>query len=260
MYEMKGALSGRAAPDRPVARLPRHRAPPAGTKRPREQPVSRPFPCPGVAPGWCPFPTVKVFLLPSRWSRKSLREFILSFLCPHLIHTLPGVTRKIQATVAACNRSIFPGDIRSFPARMVPPGFSVVCFSGPGGPERRYHPSPWNRDGDRRVRPGRAAGVEALLTRARAHPGRLGRRPKAPCPCHPLHSSPGFAPPPARAARTARIHIAPVNTIALCCATTYHGYMTTWQMPKRAGYLNPISQPGVALKTGAALIGGVVAV
>ena len=68
------------------------------------------------------------------------------------------------------------------------------------------------------------------------------------------------APPPARGARTARFHNAPVNTIALSCATTYHGYMTTWQMLKRAGYLNPISQPGAAQKSGAALIGGVVAV
>ena len=47
---------------------------------------------------------------------------------------------------------------------------------------------------------------------------------------------------------------APVNTIALSCATTYYGYMTTWQPLKRAGYSNPISQ------LEAALIGGVVAV
>jgi len=52
----------------------------------------------------------------------------------------------------------------------------------------------------------------------------------------------------------------PVNTIARCCATTYHRDMTTWQTPKRAGYMNPTSQPGAALKPGAALIGGVVAV
>jgi len=31
--------------------------------------------------------------------------------------------------------------------------------------------------------------------------------------------------------------------------------MTTWQTLKRAGYMNPISQPGAALKPGAALIG-----
>jgi hypothetical protein len=51
-----------------------------------------------------------------------------------------------------------------------------------------------------------------------------------------------------------QFHNAPVNTIALSRGTTYHGHMTTWQTPKRAGYMNPISRPG------AALIGGVVAV
>ena len=43
------------------------------------------------------------------------------------------------------------------------------------------------------------------------------------------------------------------NTIALSWTTTYHGYMTTWQLLKRARYLNPVSQ------LDAALIGGVVA-
>jgi len=94
MYEMKGALSGHALPARPVARLPRRRTPPAGAKHPREPPVSRLFPCPGVAPGWCPFPTVKVFLLPSLWSRKSLREFIFSFF---RVHTLPTECRRLSA-------------------------------------------------------------------------------------------------------------------------------------------------------------------
>jgi hypothetical protein len=63
-----------------------------------------------------------------------------------------------------------------------------------------------------------------------------------------------YAPRPAREARTARFHNASVNTIALSCATTYHGCMTTWQTLKRGGYMNPISQ------LEAALIGGVVAV
>jgi hypothetical protein len=137
MYEMKGALSGYAAPDPPVAWLPRHRAPPAGTKRPREPPVSRLFPCPGVAPGWRPFPTVNVFLLPSPGSRKSLPEFIFSFFSVHtlstecrwlsachngyppayahlihkVVHRLPGVTRRIQRMVAAGNRLVFPADV-----------------------------------------------------------------------------------------------------------------------------------------------------
>jgi hypothetical protein len=50
------------------------------------------------------------------------------------------------------------------------------------------------------------------------------------------------------------VHHAAVNTIALRWETTYHGCMTTLQAPKRAGYMNPISQ----LK--AALMGGMVAV
>lgn len=127
MYEMKGALSGHVAPDRPVARLPRRHAPPDGAKHPPEPPVSRLFPCPEVAPGWCPFPTVKAFLLPLRESRKSLREFIFWFFSVHtlstecrrlsarrnpyppaftqFIHRLPSVTRRIPDMVAVCNRT-----------------------------------------------------------------------------------------------------------------------------------------------------------
>jgi hypothetical protein len=79
MYEMEGAVPGCVAPGSPVARLTRHYAPPAGTGNPRDVPVSRYFPRPGVAPGRFPFPTVKVFLLLSPPSRKSPREFILGF-------------------------------------------------------------------------------------------------------------------------------------------------------------------------------------
>src|SRR6516225_4628128 len=79
MYEMEGASSGCTTPGPPVSRLTRRCAPPAGTRIPREMPVSQLLPCPGVAPGWFPFPTVRVFLLLSRRPRKSLREFILSF-------------------------------------------------------------------------------------------------------------------------------------------------------------------------------------
>jgi hypothetical protein len=50
------------------------------------------------------------------------------------------------------------------------------------------------------------------------------------------------------------VHHAPVNTIALRWETTYHGCMTTLQLPKRAGYMNPVSQ------LEAALTGGMVAV
>ena len=76
MYEMEGALPGYATPSPPVARqTPRH-APPAGTGYPREVPVSRRLPRPGVAPGRFPFPTVRVFLLLSRRSRKSPGQFV----------------------------------------------------------------------------------------------------------------------------------------------------------------------------------------
>jgi hypothetical protein len=42
---------------------------------------------PGKPPGWCPFPAVKVFLRPSRASRKSPAEFILSFFRIHILST-----------------------------------------------------------------------------------------------------------------------------------------------------------------------------
>jgi hypothetical protein len=42
---------------------------------------------PGKPPGWCPFPAVKVFLRPSRASRKSSPEFILSFFRLHILST-----------------------------------------------------------------------------------------------------------------------------------------------------------------------------
>ena len=42
---------------------------------------------PGKPPGWCPFPAVKVFLRPSRASRKSPPEFILGFFRVHILST-----------------------------------------------------------------------------------------------------------------------------------------------------------------------------
>jgi hypothetical protein len=62
MYEMEGA------------------PPPAGARYPLEVPVSRSLPRSGIAPGWFPFPTVKVFLLLSPPMRKSLPQFIPDFL------------------------------------------------------------------------------------------------------------------------------------------------------------------------------------
>jgi hypothetical protein len=55
---------------------------------------------PGKPPGWCPFPAVKVFLRPSRASRKSPRQFILSFF---LVHTLSTESRRLSA-----RRSSYP--------------------------------------------------------------------------------------------------------------------------------------------------------
>jgi len=119
MYEMKGALPGCAAPDPPVAWRPRRRAPPAGARHPRELPVSRLSPCPGVAPGWCPFPTVKLFLLPSRWSRKSLREFILGFFCVHTLSTPCPLVIRISQRLSTGLCTPHPQIIHRFPGRCV---------------------------------------------------------------------------------------------------------------------------------------------
>lgn len=39
----------------------------------------------------------------------------------------------------------------------------------------------------------------------------------------------------------------PENTIAPLCMTAYHGFMTTWQTLKRAGYMHPGSSLEAAL-------------
>ena len=39
----------------------------------------------------------------------------------------------------------------------------------------------------------------------------------------------------------------PENTIAPFCVKTYHGFMTTWQALKRAGYMHPDSSLDAAL-------------
>ena|SRR6516165_1107731 len=87
MYEMEGALPGYATPSPPVARQTPHHAPPAGTGYPLEVPVSRRFPRPGDSPGRFPFPTVKVFLLLSPSSRKSLGVIHFEFFPVHMIST-----------------------------------------------------------------------------------------------------------------------------------------------------------------------------
>jgi hypothetical protein len=89
-----GWSSRLAGPGRPVARPPRRHAPPASAKHPRQIPVSRPFPRPGEAPGWCPFLAVNAFLRPPRPSRKSRREFIWTFF---RIHMLSTESRRLSA-------------------------------------------------------------------------------------------------------------------------------------------------------------------
>jgi hypothetical protein len=42
---------------------------------------------PGVTPRWCPFPTVRAFLLPPRTPRKSLKPIISDFLTVHTVST-----------------------------------------------------------------------------------------------------------------------------------------------------------------------------
>ena len=68
-----GALPGLATPDPASCLACWRRVPPAGARRPCKGPVSRLLPRSRVAPGWCPFPTVKAFLLPPRTRRKSLK-------------------------------------------------------------------------------------------------------------------------------------------------------------------------------------------
>jgi hypothetical protein len=82
-----GALPGVAAPG-PASRLAllASRAPPVPGIRARDR-----FPgsshVPGVAPRWCPFPTVRAFLLPPRTPRKSLKPIISGFSGIHTVST-----------------------------------------------------------------------------------------------------------------------------------------------------------------------------
>jgi hypothetical protein len=73
---------------------PAPRAAPPVPNTPRQIPVSRPFPRPGEAPGWCPFLAVNAFLRPPRPSRKSRREFIWTFF---RIHMLSTESRRLSA-------------------------------------------------------------------------------------------------------------------------------------------------------------------
>ena len=94
MYEIEGGLVWPRPPGRPrLPSLPSAARQPARARHPQQTPVSRPFLRPAVAPGWCPFPTVNVFLRPFREPRKSPREFNWEFQNPHHVLTIPPVIR-----------------------------------------------------------------------------------------------------------------------------------------------------------------------
>ena len=96
MYEMEGALPSYATLSPPVARqTPRH-APPAGTGYPREVPVSRRLPRPGVAPGRFPFPTVKVFLLLFPVVAQGYTGIHFEFF---FVHTISTEYRRLSACI-----------------------------------------------------------------------------------------------------------------------------------------------------------------
>src|ERR1700722_5385258 len=87
MYEMEGALPGRAVPGQPVAWPPARRAarwcraPAPGTGFPI------PLTFPELPPGRGPFPTVKVFLLRRRTARKGLQQNKREFFAIHILFT-----------------------------------------------------------------------------------------------------------------------------------------------------------------------------
>jgi hypothetical protein len=94
MYEMKGVLSGHAAPDRPVARPPRHRAPPAGARYPQEILVSQPFPRPRGCPRMVPVSNGENISTPSGRVAQEPAGIHSEFLsCPHIVHRIPSVIR-----------------------------------------------------------------------------------------------------------------------------------------------------------------------
>ena len=83
MYEMEGPCP--ASPHRLASWLvfagAARRPPGPGTRARGRSPGSSHVP--GVAPGWCPFPAVKAFLLPPQAPRKALRPVISCFSAIH---------------------------------------------------------------------------------------------------------------------------------------------------------------------------------
>jgi hypothetical protein len=76
--------------------LPGTAGPPASAVHPCEWPVTRSLSRPPESPlRWCPFPTVKVFLLPQRQARKGLPPSHYEFLrYPHSVHRTQPVIRS----------------------------------------------------------------------------------------------------------------------------------------------------------------------
>jgi hypothetical protein len=135
MYEMEGASPGYVAPGSPVAWQTRHYAPPAGTGNPRDVPVSRYFPRPGVAPGAVPVSNGESIstAFPRGRARVHGNSFQV-FRHPHDIHRISTVIRTLQwlstglctahpqatqrnspntnIAVAKCNQAVFHSDCR----------------------------------------------------------------------------------------------------------------------------------------------------
>ena len=97
MYEMEGPCP---ASPRLLASCLVFAAPRAARRGqvPARGPVSGSSHVPGVAPGWCPFPAVKAFLLPPQPQRKALRPAISYFSAIH-----EGIHRK-QAVIRISQR------------------------------------------------------------------------------------------------------------------------------------------------------------
>ena len=94
-------VSRLAGPGRPVARPPRRHAPPAGAKHPRQIPVSRPFPRPGVAPGMVPVSCGESISTPlaarrARAGGNSFWVFFASTCCPQNSATYPHIAAVIH--------------------------------------------------------------------------------------------------------------------------------------------------------------------
>ena len=98
MYEMEGPCPASPRPADQLAGFAgaARRPPGPGTRARGRSPGSSRVP--GVAPGWCPFPTVKAFLLPPRAPRKALRPAISCFSAIH-----EGIHRK-QAVIRISQR------------------------------------------------------------------------------------------------------------------------------------------------------------